>query len=348
MIITIFILLLLAATISIFEEYLKDYRKYILIGFGVVLIIIAAVRPIGIDRDSENYEVVYNHYDDTVQEKLVEYSFLWLSMMLNKVSDDVHIIFFLFALLSIPLKLYGITKLSPIWFSSLLIYLSNYYLLHELTQIRAGVAAGFFLIAIYYQSEGQKWKSLPLVILSIVFHYSSIVLLPLLFLSNEKMTGIWKYVWASIIPIAYLLHFMHVGLTTLPIPYISDKMDIYVEMRDRGIMGDETINVFNVVFTFKVLIYYYLMFFEETISSYNKAFPYMLRLYCISLFSFIFLADMPVFAFRISEIFGIVEIILFSNIYFTIKPAYISKIIISFIGIFFFLFNIFQNELLTE
>ena len=252
----------------------------------------------------------------------------------------------LYALISIPLKLYGITKLSPIWFSSLVIYLSNYYILHELTQIRAGVAAGAILIAIYQMSKGERKKASLLLLFATFFHYSSIITFPMLFLGREAMNSKSKYFWASLIPIGYLFPFLHIGLTTLPIPYIADKMEIYTELRDRGILGDEAINVFNAVFVVKIITCYYLMYFSDTISNFNKAFPLMLRWYFISLFAFIILADMPVFAFRISEIFGIVEIILFSNLYYTVKPDYLSKSIIVVIGLLFFAFNIFQNELL--
>ena len=348
MIITLFIILTITAIIATFEESLKSYRIYIYTLLGIILIGLAATRPIGIDKDSENYEEAYKNYDAPAIEKTVEFSYLWIAQILNNFSDDVHTIFFLFAVISISLKLYAISKLSPIWFSSVAIYLSNYYILHELTQIRAGVAAALFMIAIYCISERQRGKAFVLISVATFFHYSSVVLFPLLFLSKEKMSEIWKYTWALLIPIGYLLHFMHIGITTLPIPYVANKMDIYTELRDRGIMGDEVINVFNAVFVLKVIAFYFLMYFEETIYHYNKSFSFMLRLYSISLFSFIFLADMPVFAFRISEIFGIVEIILFSNIYFTLKPAYLSKLIIILIGYFFFLFNIFQNELLSN
>lgn len=348
MIITLFIIFLLISTVYLLEDYLGSYKKYVYITIGAVLIALAATRVVGNDRDSENYEYTYKYTNDPVNEKTVEFSFLWIAGLLNSVTDDVHAIFLVFALISIPLKLFSITKLSPVWFSSLAIYLSNYYILHELTQIRAGVAAAFFLLAIYWYVNKHTGKAALFITLAVFFHYSSVILFPLLLISREGMDFKWKIIWGAVIPVAYLLHFMHIGLTTIPLPYISDKIEIYTEMRDRGIMGDEAINVFNAVFLIKVMVFYYLWYFQETITYVNKAFPFMLKVYCISLFSFIVLADMPVFAFRISEIFGIVEIILFSNIYFTVKPAYISRSIVITIGFLFLIFNIFQNELLLS
>ena len=53
----------------------------------------------------------------------------------------------------------------------------------------------------------------------------------------------------------------------------------------------------------------------DIIKEHNPYFPIMIKMMGLSIFSFVTLSALPVLAFRISEIYGIVEIILFTNIY---------------------------------
>lgn len=84
----------------------------------------------------------------------------------------------------------------------------------------------------------------------------------------------------------------------------------------------------------------------DLIKDHNFYFPIMIKMMGLSIFSFAALSSLPVLAFRVSELYGIVEIVLFTNIYYTIKPEWVSRCIVMFIGITLFCINVFYNKLL--
>jgi len=346
MLIILFIILFLIILSAFFEDEMGDKKMRVYVFIGLLLAITCGLRPIGIDNDSENYEQTFLHYDDEIYEIAVEYSYLLLARFLNNFTDNAQSILIVYAFMGVGLKLYGIKLLSPTLFLPLVIYFGNYYLLHEMTQIRSGVACGMFLISIKYLTEGNTKRVLLLWLCAVLFHYSTIVLFPLLLLSNKTLSKRWKIVLLSIIPISYGMYFANINIiTSIPLPYIEDKIELYQNLKDKGILGDE-INVFNLVFVVKNIIFVYLLVMYDTVYKYNKNLPIMLKMMGISIALYVILSPLPVFAFRLSEIFGIVDIILFTNIYYTIKPNLLARSIVIAIGCILFAINIFYNDLL--
>lgn len=90
-IIAIFIIVVI---LSYIEDYLGKYKLplYLLIGF--TLILLAGLREVGIDPDSQNYEISFQRYYDSSAQERVEYSYTFISMLLNFITDDVHILFY--------------------------------------------------------------------------------------------------------------------------------------------------------------------------------------------------------------------------------------------------------------
>lgn len=347
MIAILFIIAFLVIFLSIVEDYLGKYKCYAYISICVILIIYATCREVGFDRDSNNYEYFFLNYDSKLVSKTVEVSYLLISNLINKVSQNVHYIFFIYALLGISLKFIAIRKLSNLYFLPILIYISYYYILHDLTQIRAAVASGFFLLSIPYQAEGKRWKAFILMTCAVFFHYSALCLYPVLFFSNSNMNMKNKIKWGSLVPIGYIIYFLHVNLIMImPIPFISSKIEAYQKLMESGKFGID-INVFNLVFLIRIAIFYYNLYFLDIIKEKCKGANLIVKIEALSLACFPGLAVLPVMAFRISELYGIVDIICMTYIYYTIKQESIAKITVSIIGISLLLISIFYNKLLV-
>lgn len=338
----IFIIFLL----SLFEEYLEKYNKYIYLGICIILVLCATFKEVGFDNDSENYEYYFINYDDPILEVGVEYSYLLLSQLFNSITNDVHIMFFFYGGLGVVLKTIAFKKLTDQWYLPIVVYMGNFYILHDLTQIRAAVVSGLFLLSIPFIAEGKKKMSFTLILISCFFHYSSLALIPAIFFNNKGMNVRERILWASIIPIGYILYLAHINvLTEIPIPYIGEKLELYQELNEKGIMGDE-INVFNAVFIVGWLSYLYILIFYDTVVEFNKYIPILLRFMGIAILSFLSLASLPVLAFRVRELYGVVEIIMFTSIFYTIQPKWLAKSIVAIIGIVLFLINAFYAEIL--
>lgn len=348
MICLLIIVYMIVFLFSMLETSKQDdrYRKYAFFGIGILLILLAAFKPVGVDHDSEQYEFNFYHYDSPQVVIFVEFTYRWLSQYLGYLMNDVHIVFLFYAILGVSLKLKAIKDLSPMWFMPVLIYIGNYYILQDLTQIRAGVASGFLLTSIMPLANHNKQKCILMWLIAFCFHYSSIAFFPLLLLNNKELTVKQRITWTMVIPVGYVVYFSGIDfLSFLPLGFMQDKIDAYQKLRDSGIAGD-TINVFGLIFLVKVIIYLYMLWMYETVYAYNKYIPIMLKMMGLSIFTFLIFNRLPVLSFRLSELYGIVDIIIFAHIYYTIKPDIIARFIVAIIGFSLLATNIFYTQLL--
>ena len=131
----------------------------------------------------------------------------------------------IYAALGIGLKFYALRKLTPLYFLTMVIYMGNYYVLHDFIQIRAGVSSAMLLIAIKPLTEGNRKKAFLCFLIAAVFHYSSLAFLPILFFRND-ISKLWKYILIGIAPVGVVLFLLHLDFfSAIPIPYIKDKIE---------------------------------------------------------------------------------------------------------------------------
>lgn len=317
------------------------YKIIIFFGLGIILVFAAALREIGVDRDSVLYEEMFNNYDVS----MVEPSFRLISDFIHTyLESNIIYLFFLYAIFGVFTKLFAITELTKLWFLSLVIYLSNFFIIQELTTIRAGVASGFLMLCIKPIYDRDWKRFLLFVIIAIFFHYSALVILPLWFLGNVP-----RKQWLLMsIPVGYLIYFSGINLVgVIPIPGVQEKLEMYKQLQELGDEKSTTINVFNLLFLARIVIFYFLLWKYELIVSNNKYFPLLMKIYCLGLVVFLVFSTMPVVAFRINELFIVVEIILIPLLFYAFTPRVFSKTIIDFIGLCLFLIVLFYNKLIT-
>lgn len=336
-------------TILVFlEDYIQKYNAYIYVFIGFALILVAGFKDLEAVADTDNYEYFFEHYDDPLVSKSVEFSYIWLSKLLYPIFHNVHSIFLIYAILSITLKLTAVKRLSNIYFLPLIIYISYYYILHDLTQVRAAVASGFFLLAVSYQIRQRKRTAFILMLCATCFHYSSLCLFPILLLSDKDMSTKAKLIWGSLVPLGYIIYFLHINLIlAIPIPFIANKIEAYQKLAETGAAGDK-INVFNLVFLVRIAIFYFNLYFLDTIKESCPGANLILKIDALSLAVFPAFAILPVIAFRIGELYGIVEIISMTYIYYTIKQKTIGKLAVSTVGLSLLLISLFYNNLVVK
>lgn len=336
---TILFLFVLTALLSLVEKYLGRYKwiPYVLI--GLTLVLLAGFREIGIDPDSENYAETYRNYYNT--DKLttsVEYSYIVISAFLNLFTEDAHAIFLFYALVGLSLKFFAFARFSKdALFLCVLLYMAFYYELHEVTQIRTGILSGCFLLALKPIAEGRRWMALILIAIGTFFHVSGVVLLPFVFLNNNQLSYKKRVMWAMLIPAGYFLYFFGMGvLMTMEstIPYIGEKLAIYQKSAEM-IVTDVNVNIFSPLQLFTIMLYGYLLIFYDTLTAENPYFPLMMKIFTIGIFCLPTFAVLPVLAERLNNLFNIVYIFLFANIYYTIKPHFYGKLLVFCIALIF-------------
>lgn len=308
---------------------------------AVLLIAVAATRDPDVVRDYE----VYVHYWQVKFLEDVEISFIQIRNLLkHRLHMDVEALFLVYAVLGVGVKVYSIRLFTKYVFLSLLVYLSHYYILHELTQIRVGVASGFFLIGLYYLAQRNLVRFLIFTVIAGYFHYSAFLALPLWFIFNDNRRA---YVYLALIPFGYIIYFAGSNvIVNLPIPYIQEKVRVYEELRDLGFEDTDKINVFNAVFLLRIVVFYAIFIYREKISVENPYIYILLKVYAISLFTFTALASIPAFAFRIQELFGVVEILLFPSLAFIFTRKIFGYILVVLLALSFLSLDIFYGKLI--
>lgn len=329
-IISIFILVVL---LSYLEDYIGSYKFPIYLLMGIILILLAGFREVGIDPDSINYEYAFlNYYQSETQNK-VEYSYIFLSMIVNLFTDDVHGLFLLYAFLGLALKFVAFRKLSSMWFLPVVVYLAYYYELHEVTQIRTGILSGCLLLSIKPIADGKRKLALGILLIGTLFHISGLALLPLVFLSNKPMTKKQRIIWGSLIPISYVIYFVGSNLIfNTNLPYIGDKLALYQKAMDKGLLN-VSVNVFSPLQLFSVALYYYLLLFHDTLVKSSPYYVVMIKIFSIGMFCFASFAILPVMAQRFCYLFSIVNILLYTDIRHTIRQKWIGTSIVALVSL---------------
>lgn len=338
----IFLLLILISLVFL-EDYIGGYKKYIYWGICIVLILFSAFRPVGVDPDSKAYEEMFmsNENDPTY---LIDPSFMFLVGFFRSFTDDVHILFLFYAVIGVSIKFYALRKLFPLYFLPLVVYLGNYYILHDFIQMRAAIASALLLLSIKPLMDGRRKLAFGYMLIATVFHYSTVALYPILFFSNE-LSRVWKYILIGITPIGTMLFMLHLDfITSIPIPLIQEKVEFYQVMTERGIFDELTLKYpFIWIHYFAIL---YCLCFYDTIIEKCPALPLLLKITAYALFCYYAFSSISVMAGRLHELIAVVEVALIPCIFFTIRPSVYGKIAVCLVGVIEFVFTLFIWQLL--
>ena len=294
-----------------------DKKVFFYYSIGLILVLIAGFRSENICRDYSEYRRYFEGIKDSGNIFFLEPTFVLITIFCSK----VEWLMLIYATLGVFINLIGIKRLTNLYFYSLLIYFSSSYILHEMTQIRVGVAIAFFLLSIKHIEDRNAYKFIAFVILASLFHYSALIILPLYFIRSKSVNIIF---YSFLIPTCYLLHFLGIHFSQL-LGILNAGEDIQqkilIQQEAIGLSNEAPkINLFNIVQILKIILIYVLLWKRKVISKNNVYFNILIKIYIFSIAFFILFADIPVFAFRLSEMYGAVEIILVPMLVYILTP----------------------------
>ena len=306
-------------------EKKSAHTEYIYWGAVFVMFLLAALRPIGVDNDSSAYQNLF--INGAQRENEVELSFEMIGNWVYNVWKEPRMLFVIYAFLSIVIKAFPIRKITKeVCVLSLLVWVCHFYLIQELTQIRAAVAGAFFLVGVVFLLSGRRWIYVLSVLCASVFHYSAFVLLFFTFLSTKELSVTWKRILFFLPLVGYMFYLIHFDpFVSLPIPYLQDKVDLYETMRDSGMAGDE-INVFSSLYLMKLVVFYFILWKYKFIVTRRHDVSLTMKIFAVSFFCYPFFAFLPVLSFRLSEMLGIIEILMIPTLVYAFKPRIYGRI----------------------
>jgi hypothetical protein len=328
-----YLVFLLIALFSLYNN--KQAKNIFFICSGLILFSLAASRSGGVDNDYTGY---INYYNDILHHSFsrVEPTFILITRIVDRIFSNNLYLFIIYALLGIFLKFYAISTLTSFRLLSVLVYFSGFFLLFEMTQIRAGVAAGLLLNCISTIKERRLGLFIFLASLASLFHYSALVIFPLYFLNGKKLN---ELIYLLLIPFAYILYYSKFNILLLareiPIPLVQIKLSTYLYWASLN----KTINLFNYVHLSRCLLAFLFLWKWRLIAETNPYSIILTKIYVIAIFIFVAFANIPAISSRISELLMIVEIILIPYLIIILKPKYLSISVV--IGIAFTFLNFF-------
>ena len=146
------IVFILAATLSFFDDEDTRLKRNSYMAIVGILVLLAAFRPAGMDSDYDTY-VEYYHGNTN---QIVEFTFMGIAAVAHALFNSPLILFFVYAVTSICLRGYGIVRSTSFWLLAVVVWMGNFYLYQDLTQIRVAVSSGIFLIAISLLAEKRR------------------------------------------------------------------------------------------------------------------------------------------------------------------------------------------------
>lgn len=308
---------------------------------GLVLIIIAVLRPADMP-DYKSYQFIF----ESGNFERGEPAFMVLIKIVSSFWNNFHVMFFVMALFSISLNLFAIKRYSQFKAMSILFYLSNMFILHDMIQIRCAVAVAILLFTFKYAYLRDLKTFSLLTLLATLFHYSSIAFFIVYFLKPDNLNRLF---YILLLLIAYImcvlnLTFGHI-VQYIPIPFIQNLVILYSDSMDAG--NDAQINIFSIAQLIRTCLGIFLVLYSKDIFAKNKYAILFIKTYFIGIITYVVFSDFPVISFRISEVFQHCEFIVIPMIlYVKFKPRLLFKSVLVSIAWMIFYINVFYSNLL--
>jgi hypothetical protein len=297
-----------------FVNWINSKQLFILV--GTILLVVAAFRGIGIDKDYTTYQYSFSLVSTPIQ-YFINYSdwtnfepfYYIIPSILKFFSFPFYeqSLFFIFAFVAIMTKFFGIYKLSRIDGLSLLIYFSFFFFLHEMTQIRVGIAAGGLLVAAYFYYNNKYLLFFLVLILATCFQYTGILIGLVLLLNKYRFNIIinLSLLIASFLCILLKVNVISEFLFVVKLPF-TDKLMLTLKTLTKK---ENELNAFNIPLIINFFITVWLFFNHKKIIIQNQYGYLLLKIQLISFICFGLFSSIAVIAFRLYEFFGVVSII---------------------------------------
>lgn len=327
------------------EDYLKEIHKIVILAvLATLMVLLATTKSIDHTADGTIYEHIFYNNDEILTQLTTEPTFLWLSRLVLALGGGLIWMFLIYALIAIPTKLKALYGMTPYIFTALIIYIPIYYELHDLIQIRAAAACAFLLLALNPLSNKRYWTATLLMIIAILFHYSSVVFIPFLFIGNRQLGYNSRLVVACVIPVCFVIYLMGKDLFSLiPSSILGGKLDYYQKTSEKG-EWEMALLYKNVYFMLKVAMIYLCLYFYNHIVENNRLAPLLLNLFLASILSPMLFSTIPVIASRVSDMYGIIDCIVFTFALYLFSPRYLARFGILIIGIYMLIYHMMSDD----
>lgn len=235
-----------------FSKKIKFYMyiiSYIPIIF--LLLYIAGLRDINIGADTSNYRDIFNNSAESI-----EIGYRVVSEFMKYLGGSYNLFLFLFFASSFFLKLYAFKKVSLYPLLSICIYSSFWFLVYDMNGIRQGIALGFIALSYYFLITNKNKYFYLSLSGGILFHYSALIFLPIIFFIKKKCTNLIFWMILSLV-----VSFAYLGVTTFILEKLGTLIGADIRLIERIIsyQNNESYNA-NILYSFSTFVRFIVLF----------------------------------------------------------------------------------------
>lgn len=330
----------------VYTKIVQRNSKVFLFVSICVFILLSSFRPhSGWGADTRAYVSAYNEVLSNPKLS-TELSFKAIANFVFFLGNNVTLLFFIYAFLSVSIKEKIIKKDTVFPLLSWLIYLSCWYILHDMYQIRVGASIAFFLLSLPYLQNKNPKKYFLCTMLAVFFHTQALIMLPLYFIGSKKINGRTVFIYDFIIIVSYLFYFLGIDilalflqvLTKIKIPRV-EQLQFYYSISQSGIIDLGKVNAFSPIVLVRLFVTIFLLHSYRFLNE-KPLYPICIRLSMISFAARMFFYAIPVIGMRVYEYLSVVEILLLPLSLFAIKEKKIVHALLFVYCMFFILLRL--------
>jgi len=319
------------------QIFLRKYGNYILLLTGIVLFLFAALRHENVGRDYEVYADLFRTFSSQrfnpilllfYEPSYFVFPILFYSLGLDPVIPTMVV----FAIIGVGLKMYSL-RISPSIFLSIILYVSSFFLLHEMTQVRVGAASAIFLASLPLLKQKKYLKYILVILIATAIHYSSILYILLIFFNKSFKQ---YYLLVPLFFLFLITSILKINLIEkLGFTQLTPKTEFYVDAIENGFENE--LNIFNYNILIAILFFFLLFAKRVKLMKYDSFFDVLLKSHLFSLILYFAFSSTAIFSMRLYELFGVTQMILYAYAYIAFRYKIIPIALISLIALLNFL-----------
>ena len=296
----------------IFDDQKEKTRTYFLVVTCLVLTIMVGTRNPNAWSDTTTYVYTFNTtpgiFNLTSNDKPFGYSemgFFYLTAFIKTLTNSQTIYLTTVSALTFFFLYKCFEKYSIYPMFAVAIYLSRFYTVRNMTQIRAGLAIALVVYFTFLLLQKKRWQYLLVILITYHLHHSAIIALPLLLLGKYTIKS--KYIYIGIIISLFIGG------------YYGEVVRAYVQNNDflsdigGSYVAEESIKAFrndlgNPVIWYQIFVLVAFTFYEKKLSKLSPYYYIMRNGYFYCTCILIIMCRFAVIAARTSTIFATFEI----------------------------------------
>lgn len=338
----IYPLILFLLSTLLFADFCKIHqRNFILSTIAVCMVLFIGLRGEN-GVDSINYIEFFENHTDTLwdwknEEKgYAEYGFYFLSIILKSIWNNINFYFLSISTITMYFLVKSLKGFSLYPILGFCAYYSRFLIIRDMNQIRQALAMAIIIYALKYLLQDKKRIFLFFIIGATLMHYSSIIVIPFLFLYKYKLS-----LKQLIIILFTSLILGIIGGLLLKIILIQTGLVIFLRY-----INTENLGFTNPVLIYQVILCIMFFYYEPILNKQQKGYYIIRNAYLYSTILILLTCNLGEIGGRLATIFATCEIFIIPALSIVVKPRICGYLICWIITVLLFFLN-FQKLLLV-